>query len=1447
MVDFSLRDFCFVMTQETSNGEFVRNILDALYLESTFTGSNINGYFNPNQPNRTFGPIKKFINDCKNIRPDFKLPADIPKERLHYLYRYLYNESTANKSDSDILYKIFITALNAPQEKQETPSEIDYDEFWSNQNFSSDEALKEFLANLHTTPSDILTPNISTSKEPKEIAEAWFKAKRSTGRYNGYFETRHGSPIHNLRNKLAIDEMGEYSLLDILFPQGKDHKNSVNLLGCGGSGKSYQIFHCIDDIFSGKTTDDELNELDITQIVKNIIPIYIPLNSLKDDNENCIVSFLVKEVWQMQSTFEDIVKILHNNAENVLIFADGLNEITNPNMRKKIAKDICDLRQLHRTRFLVSSRIDHTDIFNSLNYGSDQIFTKAKVLDLSQKQIDTYFSDVHCVARYKDVPVNTRKLLKTPQGCVMFADYVGSHTGRIKKIESLGQLITDYSRRLLDVSIEIQTEEIENILKKIAHYMLLKDAFRISWDKIKELLDSDELKLLLDNSANIESVFSSYNNGLRDSFEFSHQNFRDNYCACAYGDKLRSIRTSDNLFTALDDETTFVNNSITTNDEILELVSSSISGETIQRIIDMFRTYTSSTKDVCINNYDFPLSILIRIFAFSHENCLAELDLSNLNLTKVSLNGYELFDREGYGCINLNGAKISTNTFLKAALQTASSTICKYKLNNKTFIAAFATTTAMIIDIEENQVEIIRDMPDYGWINAAVPREYNSQMCIFLGCRNGSVALFHPDKERNFRKEIFIATKDIDTAVKGKGEIEAIVFPVWNEREYIVFCNSNGDVFYRELYTTAGLECKEISLYENQEELNSILTKFKAKDWCITCHLSLRRSMVIATFGNTLFGLKFNNESREILKKIIPIRREREEPYLFLDVHSTDNYIFINEGDLVSVIAHSKALGIRQKEICVFEISNVLPDSIARHYFNDKSQNNIDFYFHYFSEVPTGIYTGKDAVEAVLIGIEAYHSASYDQLPQFFEIGMKIGGKDVQSLMVTEIRNEQKLATHTGVYYLLTSTGNMVHLATTCDDRSIDLQTPHNEEIATIHKSGAYNGVHSIKILDSTHIVCALYDGNAILITCDAKEKSSDFDDDDFDDEFLDDYTPQDATYAWSVKNVKKIHKDWVWKVCAYNYIGWNDKDNSIITCSYDKTVILTNINSNNPSQEIIHGNKPILDLYISLIDESIWAISESHIYHSYICNGNWKCDEPIPALSGTYLRAIIENTDSNKNNNTPLVFYNSGIGSEGWLGKVIQGRIIPFKKLGLNIFIRQMGNHSINGINHLIAVGELNKKSYIAVYKVCSHDKYELVFSTSIEGSTGANSYSYVDINGNKLMFVLSKNNLVSVLKFDDNLSISSNIESISVPAQPMCIDSYATEDDQLLIFVGLLNGQIMKISTNDMIKIVASEFITTHADLIANPDINLSNCIFEDTNAKESFKRQLKDYFTI
>ncbi len=122
---------------------------------------------------------------------------------------------------------------------------------------------------------------------------------------------------------------------------------------------------------------------------------------------------------------------------------------------------------MYKTRFLVSSRIDHTDIFNSLNYDSDQIFTKASVLDLSSKQIDKYFSDVGCAARYKEALTSTRRLLKTPQGCVMFADYVGNDRERASKIESLGQLISDYSKRLLNINSDNQKIVVENVLKKL--------------------------------------------------------------------------------------------------------------------------------------------------------------------------------------------------------------------------------------------------------------------------------------------------------------------------------------------------------------------------------------------------------------------------------------------------------------------------------------------------------------------------------------------------------------------------------------------------------------------------------------------------------------------------------------------------------------------------------------------------------------------------------------------------------------------------------------------------------------------------------------------------------------------------------------------------------------------------------------------------------------------
>lgn len=1338
------------------------------------------------------------------------LTASLTKDKNYFGSNYAFTE----------IFKIIKKSVNANSSVEQCRKKLE--EYWESQN---EQISSEDVVNSNSAQ------NADSESDPMDIARTWFEAKKETGRYKGYFETKQGKPITNLKNKLSNGDGNEYFLLELLFPKDTENHDSLNLCGRGGSGKTYQIFHCIDDILNGLTLDNDSNLSAIFKRAKNTIPFYIPLNSIKAGEDNSIVSFLAKEIWKDADT--GIVRtVLKKYATSILLFADGLNEITDPQTRKAIAKDICELRQQYNTRFLVSSRIDHIDIYNSLNYGLNSKFIKAEVLPLTKKQIDDYFKNVGCVARYKKIHPSTRKLLETPQGCVMFADYVGGSKEMVTEIKSLGQLISDFAKRLLNLNNPHQVLVAENVLQRLATYMVLHDYFEISYTLIQEILTVEEQKILFNPEYNMESLFVIKDEE-KQLFEFSHQNYRDNYCSQEYARKLTSI-TSATINEIFNDGETFANNNITTNDEILELVSAFMTDDSIQAIIDTLKNNQDKLVGVYKDNYDFPLSVLIRIYSFSHNNCIADLKLCGLDLTEVSLNGYELFNRENGTCINLSNSKISTETFLKKGLQTASSTICKYELNGKTYIAAFATTTAMIIDVEENQIKIVRNMPNYGWVNDAVPKEYNGQLCIFLGCRNGCVALFHPEKKRNYRKEVFIATKDnISEAVKGQGEIESIIIDeriIDNKKcEYIVFCNSNGEIFYRELYPTTETKPRKICLYNNDDELEKVRHKFKDCKWDICCHMTKKEEGIIAAFGGNIFAITFDNSTRTMKPKLLSIRRNRENPKLILDIYATKNYLFINEGDLISVVVFSKSPSLRQfhrTEVYKFEIDGVKSDASDTY-----SSETKDFYFRYFSEVPAEMY-GDDYV---LIGIEAYHAPSYEKLPQLFEFNMTSKNGKL-TLYFTEIRNEQKLATHTGVYYRLRSMEKMVHLATTSDDRSIDLQTPHNEELIAEHKSGAYNGVHGIAIIDSNNIICALYDGSAIHIS---RSFSRTEETDEFDlfgdfDETGDDSTGKPV---WAVRNVMKKHTDWVWKIYSSSGI-WSEYSQLFYTCAYDNMVLLSDFKSSSSSQVVIHGNKPILDFYTS-DDGSVWAISESVIYRSIPSGDTWKCDDGIEALPGTYIRAITNNVSSTKVANIPIIFYNSGSGTDGLIGRVNNNRIEELINCGTNVFIRQMKNQLINDQNYLFTVGELNKQSYVAVYKVNSQSDYQLVDSIQINGTTGGNAFTYIEHSSDRYLLIVSKNNTVSLLKISEEMKFDSEVTSVTVPAQPMCVESYEN-----LILVGLLNGQIMNLDIVNDKKISASEFVSTHANLIANPDINLSSCTFDD---KGTFKSLLKDYFTI
>ncbi|MCD7891517.1 MAG: hypothetical protein LUG26_07185 [Ruminococcus sp.] len=61
------------------------------------------------------------------------------------------------------------------------------------------------------------------------------------------------------------------------------------------------------------------------------------------------------------------------------------------------------------------------------------------------------------------------------------------------------------------------------------------------------------------------------------------------------------------------------------------------------------------------------------------------------------------------------------------------------------------------------------------------------------------------------------------------------------------------------------------------------------------------------------------------------------------------------------------------------------------------------------------------------------------------------------------------------------------------------------------------------------------------------------------------------------------------------------------------------------------------------------------------------------------------------------------------------------------------MKNYFINATNHLLMAGEIDKKTYIAIYKVVSYQEYKCISSETITDGAGANSFAYVEINDKK------------------------------------------------------------------------------------------------------------------
>lgn len=1383
--------------------------------------ANRTGYGAGNILRRSRGTINEIKGYCSSFIEMYSPKDGFKSKLITALYKDGYNDQfirniliKIENKDNSWFYTLYYEAINKEAGYFESDTDrtdvtvLDrFDEIEKSCEKVYSELVDEYNKPKEKEDKALPASGADDNTDIHQLAVDWFNTQSSTGRYRGYGKSKGKRQIKEIKNKLDTADSEPRYLIDIIFDES-DNTHSINLCGKGGSGKTFQILRSIDTILNDKPT---------------ILPFYIPLSSLEfsDSKSNCIVEYLANEVGFL--SIDQTKKTLKKKGTSIILFADGLNEISDPAIRRKIAIDICQLRQKYKTRFLVSSRQDHTDLFNTLNYGEDKYFIKAEVLDLSEEQINEYFLKVKCSVMYEDVPVPTRKLLHTPQGCVMYAELIGSDLENTIKIQSLGELLECYCNSILGVDSHSQSNQYEKPLMEIGYHMVLNGWFNISEEEIEELenISSEDKRILLSDKSPTWSIFIKNNNG---DFEFTHQNYRDLFCAKKFASLIKKI-SSKTL--SHDLESIFVTNNVTMNDEILELTSAFIgNGRTsIQSIIDIVRENVDNLTGKYADNYDFPLSVLIRIYAFSHNNNISDLNLSDLDLTEVCLNGYELYDRESEKGTELFGATINFNTVLKVGFPTGSSAICTFVNNDKTYIAAFDRTTAMIIDIEENQRQLVRNLSDYGWVNIAYPTEMNGEVCILLGCDSGKVVVFYPNRLENIPKLLLF-----DTNVKSEDGIQSIIQVKKDNIEYWLFTNTDGWVFVYDCSNNILLD--PISVCDNEQERLGVIDAWNKYDskMIIACRMDYDKAnnQVLISFGNKVYRMDLASDGFKVTE--YNIEWNYQTPRLIKDIKVTQSYIFINEIDAISVIRNGiktwefvinqdKRLADRELFLRnVFKLDEAMiqeviaaEKSISTAY-GKKIKN---FYFQKFSTIPDGLYKKE---EGVLVGIKTPNESLYKQLPQFIEIKVRSSCKSiVKHNNITPIHTNQTLATQTGVYYKLKSMPDTILLATTSDDRSIDLIAPHAEEFVPQHIEGAYNGVRDIEFIDDTHFVCAQYDGSLILFSLIKKNNKKS---------------------SWRLTNVIKSHHGWVWKAGLYD--EWSDENQRVVSCSYDGTVRITDFSNSETSVPIIKASQPIRGVYRKGSD--IWAFSPQSMYHARFAEDKWISDDAYDendfGISQLNISLIAD-----LDNDVPFVFYNTGKGTQGYIAAFENhSKLINKITCEEGVFLRKIKQYFYKENDYMVVVGSKDKMAYVALYqRADSNYLPEPVSSCSMSSST-PNDFTIVNSKWGDYIIIVNSNNSITTCRINADLSLTEDKLLTNLTGQPLCITSNGD-----LILVGLLNGKILQVVMTDnsenSFNFSYKDFAFTHANLYSTPNVDLSECEIQD---EESFKAQLKDYFS-
>lgn len=1250
-------------------------------------------------------------------------------------------------------------------------------------------------------------------EEGRRYAAKIFEKIYGHGRFLGYSETEN----NRLEIKdIVVSSEKETTLEEIVFTpthENPECTHSVSLCGRGGAGKTHEFIKLIDIILNGKLTGGENGKR--VQCYSEVVPLYLKLHTVTaQDVGNSILKRLSQDI---EIKYEELCDLLRACNSKAIIFADGMNEVTDPGLRVIIANAICDIRESYHTRIVLSSRVDHTALFNSRDKGVNQKFESAIVQDLTEKQVDKYFNTLNLPVRYKDIPYETRPLLKTAQGLSMYADMIKRDPEHILQFTKMGKLLQSYCDRIMGIDrmAGVADFKFEKKLSEVAYNMAKSGCFSISLEELRKIIGEEHIDKFTSDSQ-VKLIFLPHD---QNTYEFTHQNFRDYYAGFFLANVITSLSRG-NLQTKLSEY--LKNDNVTGSIEILSLCSDFLTSIQIQRAIDLFKqtdhdsdNENDSTKSIFnmipgvtpgdlrnhwkekspsgIANRTFGLSVLIKLYSLVNDNDISKLKLDGLDLRSICLSDYKLYCRDPIGnidCVSLCNTKISEDTFLQNTLQTAASTICKYTYNGKEYVAAFSTTNVLIYDVEKNSWKCIRNLPNNGWVNCCCVLESTDKTRVIIGSDNGIISSFDPS---NNQIEILY-----NAAVQENYGIESIYcVRSNNQKNTLIFCNSVGTVFARELDAPAESASRILHQFDSTQK-KSVEAAFAKKGLRTVSRLTISHQYVYLCFGSDIWRCELPISEKTGFEKFISLRLGD----LIKDIYYTDNIIFLNKCKEITTIDCIT----KEESVSSYTVENLEDLSCFTNFSPDI--NN----------------------KATLVGVIAQNN-NYENLANFYRIFARFDADEERyRCSGVEIPHGlQKLATYSAVYFNV-SQGGIPRLATVSDDRSVQILTPDNEDAISVYHKGAYNGIHSIDWIQKKELLVAQYDGSVSHWKRNQK--------------------------GWRCRDVFHIHNGWVWKVMHYK-----EKENLFfISCSYDGTLRRTNLKTGESEVLIFDRNhKPILDFAATLDSNgflhSVYAITEKSMYLWQREGENVKLKMKPQEIWSEYSFRSIFATDMGK----PYIAVNC---------KLLDGRSNSYVFSWSNAnfhqeieadtecdFIRCLKLYNFSHYRLLIIGGDHQNKQYVAFY-LYNGMNWEFQNRLVTESLDAGRVNDFVTFDFDKLnvsctftLGVVYKNNTISCYNItveDHKIILSDSVNANhEMESQPMCVSCFKADNETTSnLAIGLLNGDVFIVEIDENHENNRSQF-HTYADLNVSTDVSLKDADFCDDNRKADFQREFLGYF--